>query len=343
MRATVDRAGLDPQGRLPKVQIRRVRKGDLAKVRDVFEQSFGDFLERQLGTRPRQAFNGAQYVHHRWLMEPWGCFVAEEDNAKIVGAALAVTWGTLGLLGPVAVLTHYHNQTIAQQLMRAVQEFFDENKATLHGAVTYPHSAKHLALFHKFGYRPKSLTAVMSRALDRPGIRPVLPKPAKGPLSVRRFSTLEETKKKAALARFHRLTNAINRGVDLSKEVEIVDGLALGDTLLLERGAELIGFAVYHTPGVSEAPIGAVYVKYLAIDRRHRKVEHLEQFISAIEDLAQEHGLPRVILPVYLRYWLAYSTLVRCGYQVDFTMVRMQKGKPEDYEDPADLLLDDWR
>jgi predicted N-acetyltransferase YhbS len=343
VRATVDRAGLDPQGRLPKVQIRRVRKGDLAKVRDVFEQSFGDFLERQLGTRPRQAFNGAQYVHHRWLMEPWGCFVAEEDNAKIVGAALAVTWGTLGLLGPVAVLTHYHNQTIAQQLIRAVQEFFDENKATLHGAVTYPHSAKHLAIFHKFGYRPKLLTAVMSRALDRPGTRPVLAKPARGSLSVRRFSSLEETKKKAALARFHRLTNAIIRGLDLAKEVEIVDGLALGDTLLLERGAELIGFAVYHTPGVSEAPTGSLYVKYLAIDRRHRKVEHLEQFISAIEDLAQEHGLPRVILPVYLRYWLAYSTLVRCGYQVDFTMVRMQKGKPEDYEDPADLLLDDWR
>src|SRR6185503_17279831 len=218
VRATVDRAGLDPQGRLPKIQIRRVRKGDLAKVRDVFEQSFGDFLERQLGTRPRQAFNGAQYVHHRWLMEPWGCFVAEEDGAKIVGAALAVTWGTVGLLGPVAVLTHYHNQSIAQQLIRAVQEFFDENKATLHGVVTYPHSAKHLALFHKFGYRPKSLTAIMSRALDRPTTRPVLPKPPKGPLTVRRFSTLEETKKKAALGRFHRITNAICRGMDLSKE-----------------------------------------------------------------------------------------------------------------------------
>jgi len=343
VRATVDRAGLDPQGRLPKVQIRRVRKGDLSKVRDVFEQSFGDFLERQLGTRPRQAFNGAQYVHHRWLMEPWGCFVAEEDNAKIVGAALAVTWGTVGLLGPVAVLTHYHNQTIAQQLIRAVQEFFDENKATLHGVVTYPHSAKHLALFHKFGYRPKSLTAIMSRALDRPGTRPVLPKPPKGALTVRRFSTLEETKKKAALARFHRITNAICRGMDLAKEVEIVDGLALGDTLLLERGAELIGFAIYHTPGVSEAPTGALYVKYLAIDPRHRKVEHLEQFLSSIEDLAQEHGLPRVIVPVYLRYWLAYSTLVKCGYKVDFTMVRMEKGKPEDNGDSADLLLDDWR
>jgi predicted N-acetyltransferase YhbS len=345
VRATVDRAGLDPQGRLPKVQVRRVRKGDLAKVKDVLEQSFGDFLERQLGTRPRQAFNGAQYVHHRWLMEPWGCFVAEEDNAKIVGAALAVTWGTLGLLGPVAVLTHYHNQSIAQQLIRAVQEFFDENKATLHGAVTYPTSAKHLAILHKFGYKPKSLTAVMSRALDRSGGRPVLaPKPPlKGALTVRRFSTLEETRKKTALGRFHRLTNAICRGMDLAKEVEIVDGLALGDTLLLERGGDLVGFAIYHTPGVSEAPTGALYVKFLAIDPRHRKVEHLEQFVSAVEDLAQEQGTPRVILPVYLRYWLAYSTLVKCGYQIDFTMVRMQKGKPEDYEDPADLLLDDWR
>ena len=273
-----------------------------------------------------------------------GCFVAEEDSAKIVGAALAATWGTVGLLGPVAVLTHYHNQTIAQQLIRAVQDFFDENKATLHGTVTYPTSPKHLALFHKFGYKPKALTAVMSRALDRSPGRPVAPKPPlKSALTVRRYSALEETRKKTALARFHRLTNAVCRGMDLSKEVEIVDGLALGDTLLLERGSDLVGFAVYHTPGVSEAPTGSLYVKFLAIDPRHRKVEHLEQFVTAIEELAQEQGVPRVILPVYVRYWLAYSTLVRCGYQIDFTMVRMQKGKPEDYENPADLLLDDWR
>src|SRR5205809_128013 len=247
VRATVDRAGLDPQGRLPKIQVRRVRKGDLSKVRDVFEQTFGDFLERQLGTRPRQAFGGAQYVHHRWLMEPWGCFVAEEDNAKIVGAALAVTWGTVGILGPVAVLTNYQNQTIGQQLIRA------------------------------------------------------------------------------------------------AKEVEIVDGLALGDTLLLERGRDLVGFAICHTPGVSEAPAGALYVKFLAIDPPKRKVEHLVEFVAALEALGQELGMQRVILPVYSRSWLAYATLVQSGYQIDFTMVRMQRGKQEDYENPTHLVLDDWR
>ncbi len=82
------------------------------------------FFERQLGTRPRQAFGGAQYVHHRWLMEPWGCFVAEEDGGRILGVALAVTWGSRGLIGPVAVLTNHQNQGIGQQLIGAVEGFF---------------------------------------------------------------------------------------------------------------------------------------------------------------------------------------------------------------------------
>lgn len=343
MRATVDRAGLDSQGRLSKIAVRRVRKQDLSKVRDVIEQAFGDFFERQLGTRPRQAFGGAQYVHHRWLMEPWGCFVAEEDGAKIVGAALAVTWGSLGLIGPVAVLTNYQNQSIGQQLIRAVQDFFEENKTTLNGVVTYPTSAKHLFLYHKFGYKPKGLTAIMSRALERRDGKVSSPAVVKTGLSVRRFSTLQEAKKKATLLRIHRITNAMCRGLDLAKEIEIVDGLALGDTLLLERGRDLVGFAVYHTPGVSEAPTGTLYVKYLAIDPQQKKPEHLEQFVAAVEELAHELAVPRVIFPVYLRYWTAYSTLLKAGYQVDVTMVRMQRGKQEDYEDPTHLVLDDWR
>ena len=344
MRATVDRAGQDSQGRSTKVQIRRIKKGDLSRVRDVLEQTFADFLERQIGTRPRQAFGGAQYVHHRWLMEPWGCFVAEEDQQKIVGVALGVTWGTVGLLGPVAVLTHYQNQGIAQQLIRAVQEFFEENKATVHGVVTYPSSPKHLLLFHKFGYRPKGLGAIMSRVLDRAEVDPLGPgRAARSGLAVRRYSTLEETKKKAALARFHRITNAVCRGLDVSKEVEIVDGLALGDTILVERGRDLLGFGVYHLPGVSEAPSGALYMKFLAVDPQQKKPEVLEQIVGAVEEVAHAQGVSRVILPVYTRYWQAYSALLRCGYQVDFTMARMQHGKPEDYEDGSHLVLDDWR
>lgn len=342
MRATVDRPGLDSQGRSPLIKIRRVRKGDLSKVRDVIEQAFGDFFERQVGTRPRQVFGGAQYVHHRWLMEPWGCFVAEEGDGKIVGAAVAVMWGTLGLVGPVAVLPNYQNQDIGQQLVAACQAFFDENKAALQGLVTYPNSPKHLSFYQRFGFRPRGLVTITAKPLDRREIVQAV-KAMKPGLAVRRYSSLEEAKKKAAILKLRRITNGVARGLDVGKEVEIVDGLALGDTVLLEKGREVIGFAIYHTPGVSEAPQGCLYIKYLAIDPRHRKAENLHFFLGAIEDLAHEAQLARVLAPVYTYYWSAHQVLVERGYHIDFTMVRMKRGKQIEDEDPNDLVLDDWR
>jgi predicted N-acetyltransferase YhbS len=342
VRATVDRAGLDSESRTPHIKIRRVRKGDLSKVRDVIEQSFGDYFERLLGTRPRQVFGGAQYVHHRWLMEPWGCFVAEENDGKIIGAAVAVMWGTVGLVGPLAVLTNYQNQDIGQQLLRATQEFFEENRAALTGAVTYPSSPRHLYLYHKFGYKPKGLVAIMIRAVDRqPAGSP--PRAAKPPLAVRRFSALEESKKKAVLLKVRKITNGIYRGLDLGKEIEIVDGLALGDTFLLESGRDLAGFAIVHTPGVSEAPLGALYVKYLAIDRALRRPELFDYFLGSLERVAQEASVARLIVPVSCAYFGAYQALIERGYQIDYTMIRMKRGKQEDYEDPDDFVLDDWR
>ncbi|MFQ5829799.1 MAG: GNAT family N-acetyltransferase [Candidatus Methylomirabilia bacterium] len=340
MRATIDRAGLDSQSQV--IKIRRVRKGDLSKVRDAIEQAFGDYYERQLGSRPRQVFGGAQYVHHRWLMEPWGCFVAEEGEGRIVGASVAVMWGTVGVTGPVAVLTSYQNQGIGHQLLKATQEFFEENKVALQGLATFSNSAKHLLFYHKLGYRPMGLVAITSKPLDRREIIQAtkLPKPG---LQVRRFSTLEESKKKTALGKFRRISGGVYRGMDLSKEVEIVDGLALGDTLLLEKGGELIGFAIYHVPGVSEAPQGSLYVKFLAMDARHKKPECFHHFLGAVEELSQSAGLQRVIAPVYSAYWSAYHGLLDRGYQIDTTMVRMMRGKLPDSENSTGLVLDDWR
>ena len=324
------------------IKVRRVKKGDLSRMREVVEAAFGDFFERQLGTRPRQVFGGAQYVHHRWLMEPWGCFVAEENEGKIVGVSVAVCWGTLGLFGPVAVLTPYQNQKVAQQLVRAAQGFFDENRVTLQGVVTFPYSPKHLVLYQKFDFKPRALVAITARSIERREPAPPA-KPARGMPEIKRFSTYEEGKKKGLLARLRTLTGRIYRGLDLTKEIEIVDGLALGDTLLLEKDGAVLGFAICHTPGVSEAPQGALYIKYLAIDPARRRPEHFVQLLSACEDFGVNAACQRVIAPVYTGYWRAYQTLLSSGYHVDMLMLRMKRGKNDDYEREEDFVLDDWR
>jgi len=62
-----------------------------------------------------------------------------------------------------------------------------------------------------------------------------------------------EAKKKAALARIFIASPTRSAGAWTSRRrIEIVDGLALGDTVLLERGRDLIGFAICTRPAVSE-------------------------------------------------------------------------------------------
>jgi hypothetical protein len=210
------------------------------------------------------------------------------------------------------------------------------------GVATYPFCPSHLIFDQKDGDKPKGLVVVPSQALDRGALGG--PKPAPKPVSaVRRYSTLEEARKKQVMQKVRRITNHFWRGLDLSKEIEIVDGLTLGDTLLLEKGREVIGFAVCHLPPNSEAPHGSAYVKLLAIDSAHRKPEHLQALLAGVEDLAAGAQLQRVVVPAYAYYWTAYQTLLERGYHVDFTMVRMKRGKQEDYEDASDLVLDDWR
>jgi GNAT superfamily N-acetyltransferase len=324
------------------IKVRRVRKGDLARVREVVESAFADFYERQLGSRPRQVFGGAQYVHHRWLMEPWGCHVAEENDTKIVGASIAACWGSVGIFGPVAVLTPYQNQKVAQALIKAARAFFDENRVTLEGLVSFPYSPKHLVLYQKFGFKPKSLVAITGKPLERKELTsPVAP--ARGAPRVVRFSTLEESKKKGLLGRLRTLTGRFYRGLDLTKEIEIVDGLSLGDTLILDKDRAVLGFAICHVPGASEAPQGALYIKYAAIDPSRRRPEHFAQLLEACEEFGMTAECQRIIAPVYTAYWRAYQTLLASGYQMDMLLLRMKRGRQGEYEREEDFVLDDWR
>ena len=63
-------------------------------------------------------------------------------------------------------------------------------------------------LYQKFGYKPKGLVVITAKHLDRREIVQRDAKPAKPGLGVRRYSSLEEAKKKPAMRKIHRITNA---------------------------------------------------------------------------------------------------------------------------------------
>ena len=214
------------------------------------------------------------------IHDPRGCgrSVARQDVWTIeqMGADIVALMDHLNI--PAA---HLLGHSMGGRIALAVAENFPGRVKSLimaasgSGPASRPGPDCVTGLPHRTVYELVSLglpTKEQAAVLDRAEVDPLGPgRAARNGLVVRRYSTLEEAKKKAALARFQRITGAVCRGLDVSKEVEIVDGLALGDTVLVERGRDLLAFGVYHLPGVSEAPSGALYVKFLAVDPQHRK------------------------------------------------------------------------
>jgi hypothetical protein len=80
--------------------------------------------------------------------------------------------------------------------------------------------SSHVALYHKFGFGPRFLTAVMSKSVDR----------ATHPPHWSRYSDTPNTEHAASLEKFHELTDAVYEGLDLQ----------------MQRGNE----AGYNRPGV---------------------------------------------------------------------------------------------
>ena len=175
--------------------------------------------------------------------------------AEIVGSNFATQWGSVGFFGPLTIRPDLWDRGIGQRLMEPVMDCFARWQTTHTGLFTFAHSQKHLALYQRFGFWPRFLTAVMSKAGQRNRHAP----------TYSRFSDLADNERHSALAACRDLTNALFDGLDVTREICAVADQALGDTVLLWDDSTLVGVAICHCGAGSEAGGGTCYVKFGAV------------------------------------------------------------------------------
>lgn len=134
--------------------------------------------------------------------------------------------------------------------------FSSTRGATRHiGLFTFAHSAKHVALYQKFVFHARFLTAILSAPARRPQ-----------PMTTwSRHSALSEVDKAAALRGSRELTDTRCAGLDLSEEISAVKAQGLGDGVLLQGDDGLAAFAICHYGARSEAGAGTCFVKFGAV------------------------------------------------------------------------------
>jgi predicted N-acetyltransferase YhbS len=311
------------------ITVRALRERDLAAADHIMRVAFGTFLGV---SDPVTVFGDADYVRTRFLAAP-DCAWAAEIDGEVVGSNFATRWGSFGFFGPLTVRVDLQDRGIGSRLMEPVVEAFERWGLRQSGLFTFPHSARHIGLYQKHGFWPRFLNPVMSKAVTS----------ASADYST--YSEVAEAQRLATLQAIRGLTDAVFPGLDLEREIRAVDSQALGDTVLLYDGGELVGLAICHCGGGTEAGTGACFVKFGAIRVGEQAPDRFERLLDACECLAADADLARIIAGVNTGRVDAYRRMLARGFRADVLVGLAMRSRPDapDYDGPEHYVIDDLR
>jgi GNAT superfamily N-acetyltransferase len=319
------------------LRIRPLSEEDLLEARHILSRAFGTFIGLPDPTR----FAADQdYVRTRWRADPDAAFAAEEDG-RLIGSAFATRWGSVGFFGPITVDVPYWDRGVAQRLLEPIMGCFERWDTRLDGLFTFAQSSKHVGLYSKYGFWPRSLTAILGKPVGGDVDAPVEGRRGEGPVT---FSAASSDQKAALLEAARRVAGSVFPGLDLEQDIRAADEQRLGDTVLLrDRDGELEGFAVCHVGAETEAGDGVAYVKFGAVSHGAGARRRFDDLLDAVEAFAAERGASQVQAGMNMARDRAFRAMRDRGYRVGFQGVAMHRPNDPGYSKPTIFAIDDWR
>ena len=307
--------------------VRPMRERDLAGARRIVSLAFGTFIGVP---EPEKFCVDQDYISTRWRANPAAALVAEA-NGELAGSCIATHWGSFGFFGPLTVRPDLWDRKIAGQLLAPTMDLFAKWGVREAGLFTFANSPKHIALYQKFGFWPRFLTALMSKDVT----------PRELPLTA--YSSLDAADRAQALDACRSLTDAIYEGLDVTSEIRAVANQNLGETVLLWDSDSLDAFAVCHCGEGTEAGRDNCYVKFAAVRPGASAEMAFDRLLDICEALASARGLRRIEAGVSLARAEAYRQLLRRGFRTNTQGVAMHCPDSPAYNRPDVFVIDDWR
>lgn len=305
--------------------VRPLRESDLPEADRILRAAFNTFLGVP------DLFGDKDYVRTRWRADPRAALAAERDG-RLLGSNFVTGWGSAGFFGPLSVRPELWDQGVASRLMPATVELLDHWGARHAGLFTFPHSAKHLGLYQKYGFQPRFLTPVLARPVHQARAA-----------AFERHTRLPAAERAAAVDACRALTDMVYEGLDVTREIRAVEQQHVGEVILIHDTSGMAAMAVCHLGPETEAGSGGCYVKFGVARPGTGAAERFDALLDACEALAAEHSATHVELGVNTARREAYAAVTSRGYRPVMIGVTMHRSNDEGYSRPGAWLIDDWR
>ena len=307
------------------ITVRPLERGDLDEADRIMRLAFGTFL----GLPEPAAFMGdADYVRARWTADPASALAAWSGD-RLVGSNFVTQWGSVGFFGPLTVEPELWDKGVARRLLDETMAMFGSWDLTHTGLFTFGQSPKHVALYQSYGFMPRFLTAVLTKAVQdgTPG-----------------QLASEAADLDAVVADCAAVSGSIYPGLEVSREIRATLEQSLGDVVVVRDSAGRPGaFAVCHTGPGSEAGTGACYVKFGAARSGPGAGERFGRLMDAAHAYAAGQEAKAVVVGMSTARRGAYQLLIEDGYRAALIGVTMHRPDEGAYHHPDAWVIDDWR
>jgi len=135
------------------------------------------------------------------------------------------------------------------------------------------------------------------------------------------------------------LSSSLLAGYDFSREIQLTEELALGDTLLAMTGDDIVGFAVAHSVPLVE---GRAREELRVLKLVAASDADFDSLVTVLADHARRSGTRRVAVRVQGQYDSAYRNLIGRGARVRWTDLRMSADGYTEKRAEHGVVLSNW-
>lgn len=301
--------------------------GDIDELNQVFSEAFTERYRRDGMVGVRVPFLNPAVWRYAIRDAADGAMIWRGERGDILAFNIVHRSGVEGWMGPIAVRGEQQGSGAGKEIVRRGIEWLKVHGASVIGLETMPRTMDNIGFYSGLGFMPGRLTLTMTvdaSFADQPA-----------PL----FGRLSSRDKDDVLLRCRDLASSLRPGYDHAREIQLTDELALGDTLLLRRDDEIIGYALCHTSPLVEGRSreDLRVLKFALLDH-----SAFDGMIRLLADFARRSGTRRVSLRVQGEYESAYQRLVAMRARVRWSDLRMTlNGYPERRPERG-IVLSNW-
>jgi len=309
----------------------RIHETDIPLLNAVFSDAFTDRYRKDGMAGVRVPYLNPAVWRFAISDARDGAMLWRDERGNIAAFNVTHLSGTEGWMGPLAVHPDFQSHGLGKTIVNTGIEWLKRQNAKVIGLETMPRTMDNIGFYSSLGMLPGYLTLTVT--LDAAY--------AADPIHGRaiRLGGLLPAEMDSVLSQCRQLSDSLLPGYDFSREMQLTEELALGDTLVVRRDDEVVAFAVAHSVPLVE---GRVREELRVLKLAARDESNFDFLITVLADHARRSGTRRVAIRVQGQYGDAYHRLISRGARVRWTDLRMSAAGYSEKKPEKGVVFSNW-